>query len=316
MAIRKPLYYDTVSNNLVELNETEISQIVEDSAYLWGLNPTIQLNVTANNASNLSPAFIDTRWTAGTVSNSNRAFPAETTTQEPQLVTVSYQRIQQTVTSVSLPTSTLNEWPVYYTTGGNIQAMTLEDMKDTFFHPAIDLLTSSTTLAGIYTVSTATSLANHTIVSSTPIFSDTRANLALYTAAGIPEAVDQPTTINNYYLYKRNIGVRPSYSRTPMFTNSNGDLGVYNETVSQLSNKISAWMRYLTVNSTEGYKIRYSINGTGTVKGTSIINTIVGLTNTGNYQTLQVGDDYRAQEFPANVNVAAANIYNLTINKD
>ena len=56
--------------------------------------------------------------------------------------------------------------------------MSLQDVKDTFLHPAIDLLSSastSTQQAGTYTLATSTSLAGSTLVSSTPIFVDTRA---------------------------------------------------------------------------------------------------------------------------------------------
>ena len=43
--------------------------------------------------------------------------------------------------------------------------MSLQDVKDTFLHPAIDLLTSastSTQQAGAYTIATSTSLAGST----------------------------------------------------------------------------------------------------------------------------------------------------------
>ena len=71
----------------------------------------------------------------------------------------------------------------YYTSSGHIQAMSLQDVKDTFLHPAIDLLTSastSTQQAGTYTLATSTSLAGSTLVSSTPIFVDTRADTSAY----------------------------------------------------------------------------------------------------------------------------------------
>ena len=38
------------------------------------------------------------------------------------------------------------------------------------------------------------------------------------------------------------------------------------------------------------------INGSGNNKGSGMVNT--KLNGAGNYQTLQVGDDYRSQEFP------------------
>ena len=66
--------------------------------------------------------------------------------------------------------------PAYYTSSGHIQAMSLQDVKDTFLHPAIDLLSSAQHQLNnsTYTLATSTSLAGSTLVSSTPIFVDTR----------------------------------------------------------------------------------------------------------------------------------------------
>ena len=35
---------------------------------------------------------------------------------------------------------------------------------------------------------------------------DTRADASAYTASGIPETLDQPTTVTQYYLHRRNAG--------------------------------------------------------------------------------------------------------------
>jgi plastocyanin len=428
MAIRTPLYYNTLTGDLTNLSSGEINQIINYLAYRWSVNPTVTLSVTNNSGSNIT-AINDTRWSAGATSQTNTAFPDEATTQEPQLVTVSYQKILQTVSSLSLPTSTLTDWPAYLTAGGNIQAMSLQDMKDTFFHPAIDVITSASTASTLtgntYSISTSTVLANHTAViqpvvgitrnynvtnagsgaytftgdisgsnptvnatvgdtlifvlnasghpfwikaeastgsvnglttgttnngsavgtitwdttgyapgtyyyncefhgsmrgqivlvdpPATAVFTDTRADLTLFTAGGIPEAQDQPITINNYYLHKRNTGSDPDYTVVPAFITSTGNIQVYDKTT--FSNNLTTWLRYLTVNSPDTYRIRYNINGTGNQRGTSMLNSIVGVTNTGNYQTVQIGDDYRAQEFPADVAVEIANVYNLTIDK-
>jgi plastocyanin len=428
MAIRTPLFYNTLTGDLTNLSSVEINQIINYIAYRWSINPTVTLSVTNNSGSNIT-AINDTRWSAGATSQNNTAFATETTTQEPQLVTVSYQKILQTVSSLSLPTSTLTDWPAYLTSGGNIQAMSLQDMKDTFFHPAIDVITSASTASTLtgntYSISTSTVLANHTAViqpvvgitrnysvtnagsgsytfsgdisgsnptvnatvgdtlvfvlnasghpfwikaeastgsanglttgttnngsavgtitwnttgyapgtyyynceihasmrgqivlvdpAPTAVFTDTRADLTLFTAAGIPEAQDQPITINNYYLHKRNTGSDPDYTVVPAFITSTGNIQVYDKTT--FSNNLTTWLRYLTVNSPDTYRIRYNINGTGNQRGTSMLNSIVGVTNTGNYQTVQIGDDYRAQEFPADVAVEIANVYNLTIDK-
>ena len=60
----------------------------------------------------------------------------------------------------------------------------------------------------------------------------------------------------------------------------------------------SELMRNEVIDSQGGYKIRYNINGTGTNKGSGMIDTrLTG--GSGNYQTRKVSaNDYRAQEFP------------------
>ena len=68
--------------------------------------------------------------------------------------------------------------PVYYDGSGSIQSMTLQDMKDTIFESAIDLLTSGSTgtqQGGTYFISTSTSVSGATEVSgaNTFVFTDT-----------------------------------------------------------------------------------------------------------------------------------------------
>ena len=53
-------------------------------------------------------------------------------------------------------------------------------------------------------------------------------------------------------------------------------------------------------------------SGSGQTRGSGMADTI--LDGSGNYQTRQENDDYRAQEFP-NGSVTTANTYNLYINK-
>ena len=48
-------------------------------------------------------------------------------------------------------------------------------------------------------------------------------------------------------------------------------------------------------------------SGLGNTRGTGISNTI--LNGTGDYQTRQVGDDYRAQEFPNGTPVSVSTYY-------
>jgi hypothetical protein len=310
MAVRTPLKND--SGNVKEMSSGEVNQIVDQIVYQYSLSPSVALSVVGSGG-NLS-AITDTRLQAGAASTSATSFPSEATTAEPSTVTVSYDRLNSTNASITPTTDTGKTWPVYYTSGGHIQAMSLQDVKDTFLHPAIDLLTAATTTtqqAGTYTVSTSTSLAGATNVSLTPIYSDTRADTTLYTAGGIGETLDQPTTITSYYLHSIN-GSDTSYT-VPFYINASNNLQEYDATA--FENLLQEWIRYTAASSTDGYAISYSIgtSGSGNTRGTSIVDT--KLNGSGNYQTRFVNDDdYRAQEFP-NGTPTTISTYNLYINK-
>ena len=136
------------------------------------------------------------------------AFPPESTTAEPTTVTVTYDKINQTINSGGAPTDTGKTWPVYRTATNNIQAMSLQDIKDTFLHPAIDLLVSAslgTDQGGTYHINTSNNVSGSTLVSGTPIFVNTQADTTAYSPGTIGDhALDNPTTIQNYY-FQRNI---------------------------------------------------------------------------------------------------------------
>ena len=223
MAVRAPVYVDS-NNDLVEMTTAEVTEWVDSICGLYGSNPSVTLTVSTSVAGNLT-AMTDTRTQAGATSQSSTAFPDEATTAEPSTVTVSYDRVNQTKASVSPTTDTGTTWPVYVNADNDLQAMNLQDIKDTFLHPAIDKLisgTESATTSGTYTITTSsTAASNYTIVSTDPVFIDTRANTGAYTAAGIPETLDQPTTITSYYLHKRDaVATTPSRDRKSTRLNS------------------------------------------------------------------------------------------------
>ena len=192
--------------------------------------------------------------------------------------------------------------------------MSIQDVKDTFLHPAIDLLTygaDGTSQGGTFTIATTQSLAGSTLISTTPIFIDTRADPSQYSAGTIGDhALDNPTTITSYYLHQIS-GSNSAYAK-PFFVNAQNHLQEYEATTFQTL--LSEWIRYTAASSSDGYKITYTLgsSGSGETKGTAIANT--KLNGSGNYQTRQVGDDYRAQEFP-NGTPTTANTYNLRIIK-
>ena len=310
MAVRQPLYYN--SGNLQEMSTAMVDQIVDQVVYQYSLNPSVSLSVVSSGGS--LDAITDTRLQAGAQSTSATAFPAEATTAEPSVVTVTYDKITETRASVTPTSDTGKTWPVYYTSSGGIQAMNLTDVKDTFLHPAIDLLQAGTTTtqqAGTYQIATSTSVSGNTIVSSTPIFSDTRADTSAYSAGSIPETQDQPTTITNYYLQKID-GSDTSYT-APLFIDGSNNLQTFADAT--FESLLQEWIRYTAVSSSDGYSISYNIgaSGSGNTRGSGIADT--RLNGSGNYQTRFVNtDDYRAQEFP-NGSATTIATYYLRINK-
>ncbi len=290
MAVRSPLYWD--GSDLKEMSSAMITEIVDRTVYLYGSNPSANVTVVSSGG-NISPNMTDTRMTAGAYSTRVDRFPTEGETAEPGNVTVTYDKISQSNNSVSAPTDTNNKaYPVYWN-GTDIQAMNATDVFDTFIDPAIDDLIDGNDRSGTYRIHTSTSLSGHTLISGTAVFTDTRANTGAYTSGGIPEALDQPTTISNYYLFRTDQGSSPSVT-VPLQIDSSNNLQEYSS--STLNLMLLAELRHHTVNTT-GSRILYSVNGTGNNRGSGMVNT--KLNGGGNYQQRPVNtNDYRAQEFP------------------
>ena len=311
MAVRSPLYYN--SGNLQEMSSAMVDEIVDQIVYQYSLNPSVSLSVVGSSG-NLD-AITDTRLQAGAADVSTTAFPSEATTAEPSVVTVSYDKISETRTSVTPTADTGVTWPVYYDSS-TIRAMSLDDVKDTFLHPAIDLLSSgslTTQQAGTYHINTATSVAGSTEVSgsNTAVFANTEADTSLYTAGGIGETLDQPKTVNSYYLHKIT-GSDTSYT-SPLLIDGSNNLQEYPEAT--FESLLQEWIRHTAVSSTDGYSLSYNIgaSGSGNTRGSGMADT--RLNGSGNYQQRYVNtDDYRAQEFPNGSPTTIATYY-LRINK-
>lgn len=317
MPVRKPLYYD--SGNLREMSDTQVAQIRERMYYAYLSNPSVVLTVVGSGGS--VGTISDTRLQAGAYSSNPSSTPDEATTAEPSIVNVAFDRIHQTVAADPNPSTTPTQYPAYYTATGQIRAMNLQDMYDTFataVHGGFTGADGSTVYPSlintfIYRISTATTLAGYAAVlgpaaTQIPIFTDTRADPSQYSAGGIPEAQDQPMTIQNYYLHRINtleVGISPMVR-----VNSSGNIVAM--TTAAVDTAIGAAIRYM-VQAETSYKIRYGYgingSGTGTVCGDAMTDS--RLDGTGNYQTLFAGgDDYRAQEFPDG-SAQVINVYTL-----
>jgi len=305
MAVRQPLYYNG-SNQIQAMTTAMVDEIVDQIVYQYSQNPSVTLSVVGSSGS--LDAMSDTRLQAGAASTSTTAFPNEATTAEPSVVTVSYDKITEARATVTPTTDTGKTWPVYYNSSNQIQAMNLQDVKDTFLHPAIDLLTSGSTgtqQGGTYHITTSSSGA----VSATAVFANTQADTSLYTAGGIGETLDQPTTLTSYYLHQL-AGSDTSYT-LPLFVTGSDMLQSFPEAT--FESLMQEWIRYTAVSSTDGYSISYNIGGSGNNRGSGMADT--RLNGSGNYQTRFVNtDDYRAQEFP-NGTATTINTYYLKINK-
>lgn len=291
MTVRTPLILDG-SNNLIEMSTAQINAVKNRCRYLYGASPSVTLSRVASNGGlgNLS----DTRKQAGAMSTSVSSLPSEATTAEPSTVTIQRAHISESRTNTSATADTNNvAFPVYQTSG-NIQAMTLTDVYDTFIYPAIDTITGAAGQPGTYYIHTATTLSGYTAVSNSIVYADTRANTSAYTAGGIGETLDQPTTITNYYLLAADNISAPSMEQMLFIRNSDKNIEQY--TQAEMDGWLQNCMRHVASEVT-GSKISYNLNGSGTNLGSGMADTI--LNGAGNHQTRYVGlDDYRAQEFP------------------
>jgi len=306
MAVRTPLYFND-NQNLQELTAAEISQIKLRMYNLYINNPSVSLSYVSSGGT--LGTIIDTRLIAGNSATSISAFPDEGTTDEPSVFNINYSRINQTIDTVNLPLNTDNvRYPVYYNINGNLQSMTLQDMYDTF---AFDVINELNIGGVIYTISTLTSITDYTLVDANPVFTNTSTNTSLYTPEGIDETLDQPETLENFYLHKRNPDLIFSYN-VPARLTATGDIETpdFNTFDSILEDVI----RYTAI-SVPDYRLRFGYNlENGNNCGTAMIDS--RLNGSGDYQTLFVGtDDYRAQEFP-NGSEVTINTYSLTIRKE
>ena len=309
MSVRAPLYNN--SGNIQEMTTAMVDEVVDQIVYQYSLSPSVALSVVSSGGS--LGTISDTRLQAGASTTDATNYDTEGETPDVSTVTVNYAKIDSSTASITPTTDTGTTWPLYYNSSGQIQAMNLTDIKDTFLHPAIDLLSAATTTsqqAGTHFISSATSVTGSTRVSSTPVFTDTRADAAAYTAGGIGETQDQPTTITNYYLYTVD-GSDTSYT-APFFINASNNLQIFAEAT--FESLIQEWIRYTAASSTDGYAISYNLgtSGSGNERGSGMADTKL---NSSTYATRFVNaDDYRTQEFPSG-SAVTQNTYYLRINK-
>jgi hypothetical protein len=304
MTVRIPVKYD--GTNIVEMTTGERTEWYEYIAYLYAQAPTVTCTVVSGSGTLTPSGMTDTRMKAGARSTNASAFVAEGTTAEPAVVTgTTYDKITgptyNTDGSANADLGAVG-YPLYISSN-ELQVMSQADFVDTFIYATLDaMIAASETAAtnGTYTIATAASVTSYTEVSGagTAVFIDTRADTSAYSAAGIPETLDQPTTVTTYYLQRRN-EARSFPSAALLFAESDGHIiqGPLAADDSTFHAALDNDIKFYAAEDTGGHKLSYNINGSGNTRGTAIVDT--RLDGDGNYQTLLVNaDDYSSQEFP------------------
>jgi len=302
MTVRIPVKYD--GTNIVEMTTGERTEWHAYIAYLYAQAPTVTLTVVSGSGT-LTPSLTDTRLKAGAASQASDAFVAEGSTAEPATVTgTAYDKITgptfNTDGSAAGDLGALG-YPLYIDSN-NLRVMTQADYVDTFIYETLDAMITASedaTTNGTYTIATAASVTNYTEVSGddTAVFIDTRADTSAYAASGIPETLDQPTNVTSFFLQRQN-RARAFPSAACLFADSNGDIsqGPLAADDSTFNAALAVDIKFRAAEDDAGHKLSYNINGSGNTRGTAIVDT--RLNGAGNYQTRQVSDDYRSQEFP------------------
>ena len=330
MAYRYPLRLADVPYQGNTANVETQPQVV-DSAYMTAMDefagwvhsqyPSTYLEVGNFAADpNLLSGFpiTDTYWIAGASTTDVTNFDTEAETPNITQSSTSYSSIRQTFPGSSFTPSDPDylTYPLFlYDTVGNgedadmqLRAMSASDFYDTFVAPVVAANTiqqgsQTPESAGSYFLSTATAVANATRVSATPVYADTIADLAAYTASGIGETLYQPTVVNNYYLYVYS----PALSNYAISDNLPLHFDAATETIreytpAEWASVLGPWLQYYLVYGSST-RMEYNINGSGTTQGTTMIDTRRDPDGTagdgGNYQQRYVNtNDYRTQEFP------------------
>ena len=313
MTVRAPLYYDG-SNSLIEMSSGEVLEYVKQAIFRYAADPSVTCSQVSGSG-NISPSMDDTRLFASAAVVQNSSHPGSGAL---QTTTTNFDKISQTKASVSAAGDTNSvAFPVYWdNSAGAIRSMTEADFVDTFIKPALVLMTAASEgtagdYGGMFTIHNADSLSNHTLISSTAVFIDTRADVSEYAEGSIGTAGTAQThneIINSFFLFKRD-GVDNTPARTLLFIdNTNKNLNQFAE--ADIEALLQNYTRKLAVDDAVAadHNIDYNINGSGVAKGTAMTDTKLDGSGTETNRFVG-GDDYRSQKFP---NGSAATISTFT----
>jgi len=321
MAVVKPLFINS-DNNLQEMTDAQVLLHKQKAIYQYSLDPSALLTVVSNSGANMA-AITDTRLRSGVSVVSVSADPSASTSAPSATTDVSFDKINFAYDTSSGQTedSDNRAFPIYRNSDGDIRAMSLSDMKDTFLHPAIDLMVvadasaDDSNVAGTYRIHTASSLTDFTEVSGagTAIFTDTTSTGFAAGSIGTAGTTQEgsSSSVQSFFLLRRNGTDVDTNSIKLAQINSDGDIQEYSDGGTEL---LGNWLKFTAGQSGDGYKITYAIGASvsGTQRGSAITNKQLGSTVTST--TLVDANDYRAQQFPSG-SATVTNTYLFKINK-
>ena len=320
-------YRPLVSDNNIRIKECtsgEYDLMLQQIAYLYSQNPTVELSVVASGG-DISPSMTDTRYRSGQgAAGTASSYAPESSTDEPELLTFAYDKISQSTNSVTKPTYSIK--PIRVDTNG-VTEMTEADIIDTFIDPVVDAMVGANTTnvlgAGAYYISTSTTISGSTNLGT--VYTDTKADLGSYANSQIVVGGYQDHyTQTNYQLFQID-GVTSVGGgwRGPLIVdyvanNRNNPTGLRHMTQAEFDNYFGPLIRHAIYGYT-GMTLRYNVDGSGTTQGSAMTNTVLSNV-TGNYQRYLADggaadpNDYRSQEFP-NGTLITANTYELKLER-
>jgi len=335
MAVRTPLYAFGSPANPREMSSDMITAHKNKMIQEYGDAPSNTITVVLNDTGNMT-SMIDTRFTSGAYvrgAAQPAAPPASGVTATQQTTVIYNKMLYQTNTAIIPDDTNSRRFPVYITASGDIQAMTLNDMIDTYAKDVVDTLVSTDRVDGTHFISTDASLDDTYYENQGIVYKDTTFDTSLTTTqinalVGTANNIDRALTINNYYLYRVNTGTHTpggiSYT-APLYIRSDGNLQTY--TNAEWETILQEVIRYTTLN-VSGYRLQYAIEAFSNTEYSS--NALadaaaVGITLGSRMHDREVtgssvfsrqlnADDYRRQRFPTGDNTVKTRYY-LTLRK-
>ena len=319
MAVRTFLKLtDDGEGDLQEMTSAEMDALKKLTVREFAQNIPVSLQRVTSSGS--LGNFVNSYLVPGSAVSTSSSFRSQGDTPDVSEITNTVSHLNETTESQSAPVDTqLLAFPIFLN-GTDIQTCSLQDMIDTIWGPAIDLLTASsedyTSVGGTYAVyKSGQAPSNTTLVSADRVFRDTRNNADYSTNEDVPFSTSgSETTIEDWFLYKFDTPPVPEVSPGnalvyPLKLTQSGD-AIRPFTSAEFDPLMEEGVRYTARNAT-GYRLSYNINGSGTQKGQSITDS---RQTASRYIQDQDGDTYYTQEVP-NGSISNVRTYTLKLNK-